>query len=413
MVLKLWHRGVSFVRENKDVTFSFLLYGSGLLGMLLSDLYVSSNFSTSNIAEWAFFKSTILIVSTICLLGFDQLFVRDQTLIKRYFYSFIGYTFLIVLSVLLIIYFLKDYNLTKLILLGVAIVLMAVQNYISAASRGNYRLWKAQFSANFWKLLLFLSIVLIPDYNTIEYFVIVLLFCVSVGFFLGGYKKVDSSFASKEILDNKTARLMGISFLLHNLTLVVAIYGEQFLINLFGAEMTSSHLFKYVAIFTPIALSLNGFLGFYLGPKIRIMNNMDLNGYFSFGLRILFFSIIVVMISFLFGIIYMKTILDRSWSELDYWIIVCLFVITMIRGLYIATSVCLGVFGTKKNLQKAALYTWLTTIGYLISIIIILTAYTGILAAELICFATLINWFLRLFISNTFTVITLKKRSIE
>jgi uncharacterized membrane protein len=296
--------------------------------------------------------------------------------------------------------------------LGLAIFLMAIQNYMSAASRGNYRLWKAQFSANFWKLLLFVSIIAIPNIEAIEYFVIVLLFCVSTGFLLQGFKKVSDRFASKEYLDTKTARLMGISFLLHNLTLVVAIYGEQFLINLFGAEVASSHLFKYVAVFTPIALSLNGFLGFYLGPKIRIKNTMDLQGYKKFGIRIFLFSIGVVTISFIFGLVYMTTIQDIAWGELDYWIISCLFLVTMVRGLYIATSVCLGVFGTKKFLQKAASYTWLTTIGYLLGIVAILFMYKGIVAAELICLATLINWILRLAVSNTFTIKTFKTKVI-
>ncbi len=412
MISKLWQKSISFIQSNKDASFSFIFYGFGLLGMLLSDLYVSSNFSTSAIAEWAFFKSTILIVSTICLLGFDQLFVRDQTLIKRYLKSFLIYSVIIIFAVVVIIFYLKNYNYLKAILLGVAIFLMAIQNYISAASRGNYRLWKAQFSANFWKLLLFISIITIPKIDTIYYFVAVLSFCVSVGLFLKGYKKVSDRFASKEYLDTKTARLMGISFLLHNLTLVVAIYGEQFLINLFGAEVASSHLFKYVAIFTPIALSLNGFLGFYLGPKIRIKNNMDLKRYKKFGIRIFFFSIIVVVISFSFGLLYMTTILEISWQELDYWIIGCLFAITLVRGLYIATSVCLGVFGSKEFLQKAASYTWLTTIGYLLGIVIILFMFNGIVAAELICLATLINWILRLTVSNLFTIRTFKTRII-
>ncbi|MEP0266479.1 hypothetical protein [Dokdonia sp.] len=412
MISKQWQQGLSFIQSNKDASFSFLFYGFGLLGMLLSDLYVSSNFSTSATAEWAFFKSTILIVSTICLLGFDQLFVRDQTLIKRYFKSFLGYCAIIISTVVLIIFFIKDYSYTKVGLLGLAIFLMAIQNYISAASRGNYRLWKAQFSANFWKLLIFITILTIPNIDTIHYFIVVLVFTVSTGLLLGGFKKVSDQFASKEYLDTKTARLMGISFLLHNLTLVVAIYGEQFLINLFGAEVASSHLFKYVAVFTPIALSLNGFLGFYLGPKIRIKNTMDLNGYKKFGIRIFLFSIGVVTVSFVFGLIYMRTILDIGWQELDYWIISCLFVITMVRGLYIATSVCLGVFGTKKFLQKAASYTWLATIGYLLGIVAILFIYKGVVAAELICLATLINWILRLAVSNTFTIKTFKTRVI-
>ena len=410
MISKLRDKALFFFKDNKDSSFSFIFYGFGLMGMLLSDLYVSSNFSIQATAEWAFLKSTILIVSTICLVGYDQLFVRDQTLIKRYFKFFLKYSFFIISTLLLIVFFLKSYTYDKIILLGCAVFLMAIQNYISAASRANYRLWKAQFSANFWKLLLFITIILIPEIDTIYYYVIVLLFTVSVGLFLGGVKKVSDKYASKEHLDDKTANNMGFSFLLHNLTLVLAIYGEQFLINLFGAEVSSSHLFRYVAVFTPIALSLNGFLGFYLGPKIRIKNNMDLTKYKKFVLHIFFFSIAVVSVSFIFGLGYMTKILGVNWQDLDYFIIICLFGLTMVRGLYIATSVCLGVFGTKIYLKKAAIYTWFATILYLIMISVVLFIYEGIIVAQLICLLTFVNWILRFTVSNIYTKKTLKIR---
>lgn len=413
MISKLRNQALSFIKDNKDASFSFIFYGFGLMGMLLSDLYVSSNFSIQATAEWAFFKSTILIVSTICLVGYDQLFVRDQTLINRYFKFFLKNSFFIISIVLLIVFFFKGYSYGKIILLGCAIFLMAIQNYMSAASRANYRLWKAQFSANFWKSLLFITIILIPEIDTIHYYVIVLLFTVCVGLILGGFKKVSDQYASKEYLDDKTANLMGISFLLHNLSLVLAIYGEQFLINLFGAEVSSSHLFRYVAVFTPIALSLNGFLGFYLGPKIRIKNTMDLTKYKKFVLRIFSFSIAVVSVSFIFGLIYMTKILDVNWQELDYFIIICLFGITMIRGLYISTSICLGVFGTKIHIKKAASYTWVTTILYLIIILFVLLIFEGVIVAQLICLSTLINWILRFSVSNIYTIQTLKTRKIE
>ena len=52
-------------------------------------VFVSENFSENNIAEWAFYKSTIIILGTVVLLGYDQVFVRDPTLATRFFKRFI------------------------------------------------------------------------------------------------------------------------------------------------------------------------------------------------------------------------------------------------------------------------------------------------------------------------------------
>lgn len=398
---------------NKDFLFSLILYGGGLSGMFLSDVYVTSNFSTNKIAEWAFTKSSILIVSSICLMGYDQLFIRDQTLIRRRLPKFIISSAIIISVVCLALYFVRDYTLIKTILLAFAFFIMALQNYIASASRGNYRLWKSQFSANFWKFLIFIFLVINPDWPIYVYYICVLVLTVGLALLFKGYTNASDEFITKEVLDDKEALSMGLSFLFHSLTLVFAIYGEQFIINLFGAETTSSHLFKYVAVFTPIALSLNGFLGFYLGPRIRLGNNKSHTYFVNLNFKILIYTLATVCLSFLFGFCYFVYYLNVPFSEFDFVIIICLFFLCIIRGMYISTSVTLGVFGNTKHLSNSAIYTWVSTLLYLLLIILVLSFFSGIFAAQLICGATLLNWIMRLIISNVYTAKALKHGYID
>lgn len=398
---------------NKDLLFSLIIYGGGLSGMFLSDIYVVSNFSVEKISEWAFIKSTILIVSTLCLMGYDQLFIRDQTLIKRRFPRFIKHSLIIIFVACIGLYFLRDYSIIKVFLLAVCFFLMAIQNYITSASRGNYRLWKSQFSANGWKVFLLAFLLVNPDWPVFVYYLGVLVLSLTCAFFFKGYSDASSQFKTKESLNDKEAFSMGLSFLLHSLTLVFAVYGEQFIINLFEADVSSSHLFRYVSIFTPIALSLNGFLGFYLGPKIRLKNNST-HGYFrKLSAKIFIYTVLTVVISFLFGFYYFRYYLNTQYDQLDYMIIAILFLLCIIRGMYIATSVTLGIFGNSKQLLNSAKYTWVSTIFYLLLIILVLSFFNGIFAAQLVCGATLINWILRFFISNIYTAKALKKQNIE
>ena len=70
------------MKNKKDLIVSFLIYGLGLLSLLIADVYISENFNKQKIAQWAFYKSTIFIIGSICLLGYDQVFIRDKSLIK-------------------------------------------------------------------------------------------------------------------------------------------------------------------------------------------------------------------------------------------------------------------------------------------------------------------------------------------
>src|SRR5690606_392833 len=338
---------------SKDVAGSFIIYAIGLAAMLLADLYIAKYFDVIFIADWAFIKSSVLIISTVCLMGYDTLFIRDQSLIKRYFKRFFIQTIGIALLVSVIIQFVKGLPLNNTVFLFLAIVGLAFLNYISSSSRACYNLWKAQFSINFWKITLLLLLLLGYFTQPIEYYVLAVITGVILSFFLKGYyPKKDSIQDKNQELSLSDANKMGFYFLLSNLTLIFAVNGEQFIINLYGDADVSAQLFTYFSVFTPIALSVNGFLGFYFAPKIRRQQNFNLNSYINFTRKIIVFSILITILSIIAGYFYLTEFMHIGKFDIDWNLVTVLAFLCIVRGVYVSTSISLGIFGSKNNIRK-------------------------------------------------------------
>lgn len=395
------------MKNKLDVLFSFSIYGLGLLAMVLSDLYVSQNSDPGYIADWAFLKSSILITGGICLLGYDFTFVRDPSLIKRVFTNFLVQAIGISVAVVLTLFFVKEFTLTRSLLLLANIILFSLLLYLAAGSRANFNLTKSQFSTNFWKFILLLLLLLLPEQSLVMVFLISFAISVAISYFLRGFLPKKETPEAEQL--NKTeARKIGLSYMLYNLTLTLSIYSEQFLINLSGDVECSGHLFKYFAIFTPVALSVNGFLGFYFGPKFRIENNMNMKKFNRFGLQIAVFSFVITLLSVLCGLVFMHYYFKVDYAEIDYIIIGGLSLMCLIRGLYTTSSVCLGVFASAKIIQKIAYFNWVYFILYSIAMGICLYFFSGYEAARYISILSFLHWFLRFLTSNRYSKMVVK-----
>ena len=202
---------------------------------------------------------------------------------------------------------------------------------------------------------------------------------------------------------------MGLYFLLSNLTLIFAVNGEQFVINLYGDPNTSSYLFIYLTAFTPIALSVNGFLGFYFGPKIRSDKDYDLNKYVRFTKSIFVYSVIITILSVTIGYIYMIFFLRYKIQDVSIPMVVILSVLCIIRGVYTSTSIGIGIFGQRDSLKKSSIIFWIITIIYILLIVFVLKYFNKEYVPLAIATLSLFNWTGRLLVSNYFTVRELKK----
>ena len=382
------------MKNKLDVLFSFSIYGLGLLAMVLSDILVSQNTDANYIADWAFLKSSILITGGICLLGYDFTFVRDPSLIKRVFPAFSLQSVIIGFVVAAVLFYIKDFTLIKGTTLFFNILLYSLLLFLAAGARANFNLTKSQFSTNFWKFILLVLLVLFPDQSLVLVFLVSIAINIVISYFLKGFLPASGA-PLVEKLSKTDARKIGMSYLLYNLTLTLSIYGEQFLINLDGDVTCSGHLFKYFAIFTPIALSVNGFLGFYFGPKFRIENNMNLTKFNRFAIQIGVFSFVITLISAVSGLFFMHYFFKMPFDQIDYIIITGLSLMCLIRGFYTTSSVCLGVFASAKIIQRIAYYNWGYFILYSIAMLICLYYSDGYEAARYISILSFVHWLLR------------------
>lgn len=395
--------------KNKELIFSAIFYGLGLLCLLLADLYVSNNYSKNFIADWAFFKSSIIIVGSISMFGYDQVFIRNQDLIKSYSKVFIKNLLFLSAVVVTFIYFFKNESFINLLKLFFTIICFSILTYFSASSRAAYNLWKSQFSTNFWKIILFPCLVLL-SLSSIDYFLIAMVISLLLSYFLKGFLPRSENVIESNI-SKEQERKIAQSFMFTSLTLLFSTYGEQFVINLFNKEELSSEIFKYYAYFTPIAFSINGFIGFILAPKIRKLKKFSVNDFNKLNLSIFLLSLICCVVSFIGGYLYVKFVLKTNF-KLDIVILTLLFVLSLIRGLYTATSVCLGVFGDYFSIRKTAIGFWISVFLYL-GILLITLFFNLKYSIYIVIFATLINWTMRLLISNYFSYKSLKQINYE
>ncbi|GGG11369.1 hypothetical protein GCM10011344_10100 [Dokdonia pacifica] len=400
------------MRKKIDLLASFGIYGIGLLSFLIIEIVIIKKYNVTSIANWAFYKSTIILIGSFTLLGYDQVLLRDPKLIRIHFKKFFLRALVVSLCSTLIIFFIKDYSWENAFLIFLGIVLYGLMNYNTAASRANNNLWKSQFSKNFWKFFILLLLLSNFVQDIFIYFIIAFSITVVFVFFFKGYISKNNKTLTNDISVNEAEGLSR-AFLITSVTLLLAIYGEQFLINLCGDEIASAHLFKYFAVITPIALSLNGFLGFYLGPKIiRESNSKSHKSYKQLFHKVFLFSIVNTLFSSIIGVLFLKYYLDIEIQDFDFSLILILSGVSFIRGIYVTNSVYVGLYANKSELLGIARYFGIFTALYLIAVVVALFLFSGIFTAQIISVLSLINWISRFVISNIYIKRILNKKAV-
>ena len=388
------------MKLTKPLVYSFLFYASGICSLLVADLYIAANFTKQLVANWAFYKSTIMILGSLCLMGYDQVLVRNPSILARLNKSFVLQSVIISMIGSIAIFIVREGALNSYLLLTVNVFLFALVLYLSAIFRANNKLIAAQLTTNGWKIILLLLIVAPTIEDPALWFAIALftITMLSLVFFGKQLTHLDNI---KESLDNP--RVVGLLFLFHNLTLIFAIYGEQFLINLFGDTDASYILYMHFVVFTPVAISLNGFIGFYLGPKIRRIVNPTPKYFQKLQTKINYFSIVVTIISIVIGWFAFLIFFHEQEANIVIEIVIALGTLCYVRCLYIFPSTCLGVFADSTILLATVKANWAFLGLFIASICIVLIQFDGLQAASLISWFGAIHWTLRYLLARYFT----------
>jgi hypothetical protein len=104
----------------------------------------------------------------------------------------------------------------------------------------------------------------------------------------------------------------------------------------------------------------------------------------------------------------MTWVLDVPLEAIDKVLVLSLSLMCIVRGVYISTSVCIGVYGNESFLRKMASRTWMATLIYIVIVFGILFFNHTVQAAIYIAFASTANWLARLIISNSYSLRTFK-----
>ncbi|WP_298515374.1 hypothetical protein [uncultured Kordia sp.] len=382
---------------------SLALYGLGLASFFFLDIYISTaDYSKEFISQWAFYKSSIFILGGFCILGFDQVMVREP---KLHFYikkKFLFQSFLLsVIGTTLVWIF---YPIERIWLFFIILNLFSITVFLSGIFRANQKYTIAQLATNGWKIVLVIIFFLVAQKQMLSFLGISLaVICLTlIVIYTNLYRAPEKDAVALKYEDY---RKTGVAFFLHNMTLTSAVYGEQFIINLYGNDAISSELFMYFAIFSPIILSANGFIGFIIGPKLRAKETVTRKDYNSLQLKLIIFAIVMATISFVVGIFLLDRFKNVSFSEINLWLTLAVLITCMIRTVYTTSSLYLGVFASNKHLYKTAGLNWSVLIAYIILILVVLITGmdTNVLVVG-IAGLTALHWTMRLIISHTYAI---------
>ncbi|NQY07872.1 MAG: hypothetical protein HRT68_17165 [Flavobacteriaceae bacterium] len=277
--------------------------------------------------------------------------------------------------------------------------------FLSSIYRANQKYTIAQLATNGWKIVVVALFFILFQDKMLQLLVISLAFIaiLLIGLYLKNFRNIPSE--EKGNYNFKELRKTGLAFFLHNMTLTSAIYGEQFIINLCGNETISSELFMYFAVFSPIILSANGFIGFIIGPKLRAKKEIFRSEYNKLQVKLLGFAIVMSLISLGAGILLLDWYKGIPMNQVNVALVICVLICCVIRTVYTASSLYLGVFGSNKHLYKTAGLNWGALIGYITLVLLSLISNIAIeIIIVVIASLTTLHWLIRLIISHSYAV---------
>lgn len=403
------------MKINKDLTLSLLIYLISVGGLTLSDLIVVSSFSHDSVSQWAFFKSVIFVLGGLCIFGFDQLLLREASYyieIKKQFW--LQSIFLSAVSSFFL--FLYLHSVFETILCFFILVFYSTFLFEASYWRGQGKLLISQLYTNLWKLflfaVLFIIIVLKMKENILNIYFssIVLSFFILMIFKFFLINKNDISSEKVTTKERVSFFILGFYFFVHNISLVMANYGEQFLINLFHRSRLSADIFTYITLYASLALAAISFVGFYLGPLVRNNKNFNLENYYYYFKYLILLSVVTLLINSVI-IVFLKPIFFKE-LEFDPILWLLTLFMTFFRVIYILPSLCLGVFGSEKVLMKSSFYTFTAVIIYIIIFSLLLQNDSKKIVYVLMCLMS-VHWLFKLILSNYFVHLSLSKLKSE
>jgi O-antigen/teichoic acid export membrane protein len=405
----------SLMKINYKTISSFLIYIVSVGALTISDFIVVGKFSSDGVSEWAFYKSVIFVFGGMCVLGFDQLLLREINYYKQFKRQFFIQSILIsfIISCFLFLY-IKD----ALKSLFCFFMLFFYANFMFEAGywRGKKNLLLSQLNTNLWKIIILFLLGFFIYFREKYEVLYIYLYSLVLAFFclyLINFKLKDRECLEKNILTKEQRIkyfLIGLYFFIHSFSLVIANYGEQFIINIYGNKAISSVIFSYITLYSSLVLAAIGFIGFYLGPKVRYYKDFNLKIYYKYQSIIFLMGIILILINSVMVYIFSPYFYKNIDFDLLLWTLILF--LTLCRVLYVFPSLCLGVFGDEKSLKKSSFYSLIAVSGYIFLFMFLMKSNNQYMR-YLIILLMITHWLCKIFVSNYYVYKCLVKRVPE
>lgn len=380
----------------KQLIPSFILYAISLFGLFASDFVIITTYDDVRIAEWAFLKSYLFICSIFIIRGADQLIVRSPFFFRTILKDRVKEIFFIFPLLIVVTFFLTE-SVSKSFFYTFSVIAFGFLTIYSARERALGFFSSSQFLSNTWK---FFFLVLVAFFEP-KISLILSLLCISIIGFLIVSKRVylDDGIAQSGINSNDK---LASWFFLHNITVVASLYLEQIILSKMAGQSFAAEIYKYNIIFSSVALSLNGFVGFVLLPKLKKINLSSKANLRKLWLWLLAYVIFATFASISVGLVYVKF----NSFNVDYTVLMVLALLCFFRGAYIYPSAILGLKANLNQLKYSALYQSLILLVYIVSMVILIKFFTFSVTAIFVLIT--INFAARFFLSLIYSNRALK-----
>ncbi len=342
------------------------VYILGLGGMAVIEICVAMYAPREEIAAWAAIKASLFVAIPICLLGLDQVLVRNPSRSKSI--ATISLLLIVAISGLVSIA-LNASGLVNEIWKGWAcLTLLASSVLFAAYYRAHSSMIKAQIATNLWRFFAAIAIVALFFLGLERDYLLIISLSILIALALAARFNKNPIPSRHSLADSEQSTSeyfrVGSRFLAGGFLLNAALHLDQILLNLDGEVLASANYFQHTTLFLLPVVFASGFIGFYLGPllrnnftqaQLRIKEMWPWLVSAAFGYAILS----TVVMSFLFQPVYGDS------AQLSFHLVLPLAFVGTLRLLYSVPSAGLNVYAPTRLLDLNLI---LSAIGFLVQI---------------------------------------------
>jgi len=374
---------------------SIILFLSGAGALFLADLVIARTGRAEDIALWATLKSFMMIGSTFALFGINQLIVREPLAWRMLLRVGVAN----ILAVSLVLGVLGDaFDVVANGFVGaIAIAGFSLFNIAFQWLRSNLRVTEAYVVNSSWRVLFLFGVVIfgilsdLAGIDTILISSFAIGAVVVVGILSRKVPQPELVALHDDVRSVKDAYLLGASFFVSALSLAIASYGENLVVQQLGTTADVAQYFRAAVMFLFPGMMLNQYLTAVLGTVLRQQEQRVLGILRRHYWRgVLGFALLWPLLV-LGG--YVLEVLVYGAAETPAVLAALLALTSCVRLLYVLPGAFVGVIADRNALSRASAVYLAGALS--LPVFSVVFHAVGLAIVTSVALASLINWVLR------------------